>query len=616
MYAHRDPVHVCSMRRISKAFQTGFVLVAIGLSPATGYAQSTVFTYQGKLTDGGVAAVGTYDFVFRVFDADVGGTQYGADFGLAGVSVEDGLFTVELDFGSGIFDASPRWLEIEVNLQPLTPRQQVTSTPFAQSCNDAKYAYGPWITSSPDLYYVDGNVGIGTDTPTAKLEIGGTAGVDGLRFPDGSLQTTAAAGNGGDSIWSLSGINAYYNAGNVGIGTASPDGKLNITGGPVWTSNGWTKALNINNLHALELGGGSTNKYGMGVSGGTLYHFQTTADAAESAANYYMAVNPNGNILVGTIGATAPAAKLDIANSGNGANLLRFTTERPWTFRQAYTGSGSALRLQPDTGLKNFEITAAGGANVATFVGDDANPRVGINTTLPTNTLHSVSTVSTGSAVYGQSTAGSTVAGVFGRSDASNGNGVIGEAPTGASAYGVWGKATQGIGGVFSGGNLALWAQGRARVGILEITGGSDFSENFDVVNSEERPDDDAKPGMVVCIDARTPGKLILSSKSYDRTVAGIISGAGGVAVGMTMGQEGTLADGRHPVALTGRVYAFCDASADAIQPGDLLTTSNTPGHAMKSVDRELSHGSVIGKAMTSLVRGERGLVLVLVNLQ
>jgi hypothetical protein len=591
-------------------------IAAVVLAPSVAPAQSTSFTYQGKLTDAGSPVAGSVDLVFRVFDADAGGTQYGADLSLAGVAVQDGLFTVELDFGPGVFDESPRWLEVEVNLAPLSPRQQVTGTPFAQTSNDALHARGPWITSAPDLYFTDGNVGIGTVVPTARLDIGGAPGVDGIRFPDGSLQTTAAIGMGGDSIWSLNGINAYYNAGNVGIGTSAPDGKVNITGGPVWTSNGWTKALNINNLHAVELGGGSSNKFGLGTSGGTLYYFQTSAVGAEAAANYYMAVNPGGNILLGTIAGTAAAAKLDIAATGDGISLLRFSTERPWTFRQAYTGSGTALRLQPDTGLKNFEITAAGGTNVATFVGDDANPRVGIGTLNPTSTLHSVSVLSSSSAVYGQSAAGTAVAGVFGRSDATNGNGVIGEAPTGAAAYGVWGRATQGIGGVFSGGNLALWAQGRARVGILEITGGADFSENFDVVDRADGAADDVTPGMIVCIDGRTPGKLVVSRTPYDRTVAGIISGAGGVDVGMTMGQAGTLADGKHPVALTGRVYAWCDATGAAIEPGDMLTTSTTPGHAMTASDRDRSHGAVIGKAMTRLARGERGLVLVLVNLQ
>jgi len=146
---------------------------------------------------------------------------------------------------------------------------------------------------------------------------------------------------------------------------------------------------------------------------------------------------------------------------------------------------------------------------------------------------------------------------------------------------------------------------------VLQITGGADFSEMFDVGGDVE-----AQPGMVVVIDPNKPGRLVLSTMEYDRKVAGIISGAGGVATGMTMGHDGTIADGKHPVALTGRVYCLVDASSGAIEPGDMLTTSATPGHAMKAIDISTAGGAIIGKAMTSLAQGEIGLVLVLVNLQ
>jgi len=81
------------------------------------------------------------------------------------------------------------------------------------------------------------------------------------------------------------------------------------------------------------------------------------------------------------------------------------------------------------------------------------------------------------------------------------------------------------------------------------------------------------------------------------------------------MGQAGSVADGQHPVALTGRVYALADASSGAIEPGDLLTTSDLPGHAMKVADPARAQGAIIGKAMSSL-KGGKGLVLVLVSLQ
>jgi hypothetical protein len=68
-------------------------------------------------------------------------------------------------------------------------------------------------------------------------------------------------------------------------------------------------------------------------------------------------------------------------------------------------------------------------------------------------------------------------------------------------------------------------------------------------------------------------------------------------------------------VALTGRVYALADATESPIAPGDLLTTSATPGHCMKVTDPQKAFGAVIGKAMTGLQEGQ-GLILVLVSLQ
>jgi hypothetical protein len=73
--------------------------------------------------------------------------------------------------------------------------------------------------------------------------------------------------------------------------------------------------------------------------------------------------------------------------------------------------------------------------------------------------------------------------------------------------------------------------------------------------------------------------------------------------------------DGSHPIALSGRVYCWADASNGAIRPGDLLTTSATAGHAMKVTNNQKAYGAIIGKAMTELKSG-KGLVLVLVSLQ
>ncbi len=111
------------------------------------------------------------------------------------------------------------------------------------------------------------------------------------------------------------------------------------------------------------------------------------------------------------------------------------------------------------------------------------------------------------------------------------------------------------------------------------------------------------------------PGKLVVCSNAYDRTVAGVVSGAGGIDPGMVLGISDPSAEREYPVALTGRVYVRVDADLGAVRPGDFLTTSTTPGHAMKVTDYDHARGAIIGKAMSAL-GGGRGLVLTLVGLQ
>ena len=96
--------------------------------------------------------------------------------------------------------------------------------------------------------------------------------------------------------------------------------------------------------------------------------------------------------------------------------------------------------------------------------------------------------------------------------------------------------------------------------------------------------------------------------------MAGIVSGANGLPPGTILGNLPGHKDAP-AIALTGRVWCWCDASTGPISAGDMLTTSDTPGHAMTCEDPSRAFGSVIGKAMTDLKEG-RGMVLVLVNLQ
>src|SRR5262245_16557970 len=95
------------------------LLLTINNAPA----QGTAFTYQGKLTDSGNLANAAYDMQFKLFDALVNGNQIGATLTFDGtggnppaVSVSNGIFTVNLDFGSAALTGADRFLEI--NLRP------------------------------------------------------------------------------------------------------------------------------------------------------------------------------------------------------------------------------------------------------------------------------------------------------------------------------------------------------------------------------------------------------------------------------------------------------------------------------------------------------------------
>jgi hypothetical protein len=135
----------------------------------------------------------------------------------------------------------------------------------------------------------------------------------------------------------------------------------------------------------------------------------------------------------------------------------------------------------------------------------------------------------------------------------------------------------------------------------------ADCAEEFDVEDAAG-----VGGGAVLVLNDR--GGLCVAHRPYDRRVAGVVSGAGGLRPGIVLGREPGVA-GRCPVALSGKVFCQVDATYGPIEVGDLLTTSATPGHAMSARDSGRAFGAVLGKAIAPLRAGQ-GLIPILVALQ
>lgn len=143
-----------------------FITATMAIEPA-----STAVTYQGILRSGDAPLTETVDLQFRLYDAQIGGNQVGAQQDALNYMVIDGLINIELDFGADAFNAEQRWLEIAVQgvgdsgYTTLSPRQRITPAPLAS------VSLKPWTISDQSISFAEGFVGIGTTEPLASLHI-------------------------------------------------------------------------------------------------------------------------------------------------------------------------------------------------------------------------------------------------------------------------------------------------------------------------------------------------------------------------------------------------------------------------------------------------------------
>jgi hypothetical protein len=281
-----------------KTFALLFSIVV--LASVNCIAQTSAFTYQGKLGNSGMPASGDYQFEFKLFDAGNGTNQIGATQGVV-ATVQNGIFTTRLDFGAAAFPpGADRWLQINVRLNGsgdpyavLSPRQQISSVPFAvRSLNstaaDALSSACVGCVTSSQIGSGSGNYIQNTTTPqaTSNFNISGNGTAGGTL--SGNIVNAATQYNiGGARILTNAGIQNLF-AGE-GAGQANTTGASNAFFGQAAGS--FNTGGNSNSFFGAVVGASNTtgqnnsffgNQSGLQSTGGFNNSFFGTASGLQN----------------------------------------------------------------------------------------------------------------------------------------------------------------------------------------------------------------------------------------------------------------------------------------------------------------------------------------------
>lgn len=405
-------------------------LVLLPCAASMALAQSTAFTYQGKLTQGATPVNGLHDLRFRLFDAASGGTQVGVTLCRDDVQVNEGTFTTSIDFGQQFATSAARYLELVVRAdtgQPcsddagyvtLSPRQQLTATPLATHARSAfALSASDGFPTNAVTVDVSGNMGIGTTTPTHSVHVAnaaptlalqdtdssGAAGgqqVGYLSYRDSSNTERGWVGYGSVGDPDLSIVNARasgdiilnaFGGGNVGIGTSSPTAKLDVAGTLIATNIG-SDSLSTSSVFSTRSTAGSSIIGVQSVQGSTAILGQISV-ASLTAANAVMGnsgcstANCFGVFANGRLGATGTKSfRIDHPDAPTTRYLFHYSTEGPEAIN-FYRGTvtldeaGRAIVMLPAYFAKintdpSYQLTAIGSPmpalHVSTIISDEA----------------------------------------------------------------------------------------------------------------------------------------------------------------------------------------------------------------------------------------------------
>lgn len=560
--------------------------IALGAAPA-----GTAFTYQGRLNNS-APANGTVPVTFSLWDAPNSGNNVGVPALLStSATVSNWVYSVDLDFGATAFLGEARWLQIQINGIVQPKRTRIAPTPYA--INASSVPNGAIRSSHLAT--------VGAPSSGQVLSYNGASLA--WTTPSSSSFTIPYAGT-------ASSANSAFQINNLG-GAGNSHGIVGTTASSVSQVAGVRGEATSSSGVVIGVAGTAVNSPAgtgiVGVGAATGGYFSSTTVGGNAA------VFDQGNVGIGTL---TPPSKLTIAGAQDALTIAGW--EPFMTFYDGNSAQRSTIQsahgdlvLRPDSGfvyLANTHDLMLGG-----FPGRRGSPGRALvdgGNELYLNYGNDWTTTRIGGAditlqsengfVHLANTHDLTLGGYPGRRGSPGRALVDGGNELHLNYDSDW--ATTIIGGA-----TTIFG-GSASVSTLTIRGGADLAEPFPM------KEDGIEKGSVVVIDDEHPGRLKCSTAAYDTRVAGIVSGANGINPGIALKQEGKLDQGEN-IALTGRVYVRTDASFGAIKPGDLLTTSDTPGHAMKVSDLARAQGAILGKAMTTLAEG-KGLVLVLVTLQ
>jgi hypothetical protein len=560
----------------------------------------SAFTYQGRLNDGGQPASGNYDLIFSLMDAETNGNSVAPAMATPNTVVQDGYFTVKLDFGPNAFDGSARWLDIVVRTNcnclagytTLAPRQPLTPAPHALFAVNAAQATTAETANSANSASSADTANLATTANTANSVA--WANITGVPagFADGvDNDTTYMAGAG----LSLSGLSNQFSVNFLGSGNANTAARSDHDHfGGNWSGNSSGFGLTV--INSSTTGTGLYAQQGSGSGVPPFFGFKAAIWAEAS----------NGDAVYGASGSAYGSGVSGYATHTTQPNFGVYGETDSQLGRGVF-GIANSLSGTNNCGVFGQSNSTNGGCGV---VG-----RLTYGSTNTSKVLYPAGVLGEAHNGYGVVGFSDGYAGVSGHSVAStgvsglssDGAGVDGNSLSGAGISGTsfLGNPIEAYGwtGLFQVSRVFyVTTIGNVHANGTFYPNGADFAEMLPSQN-------DVEPGDVLVIGE--DGKLARSTQPNQENVAGVHATKPGIVGGA---HDGADLNGKIPMAVVGVVPVKVTSENGPIKPGDKLTTSSTPGHAMKA-DRHAGIGTVIGKALQPL-NSERGVIEMLVVLQ